>query len=98
MEEVALSYTHFAGSIIPAMLCAKPQSMANSKQSLLFLPCRMTYGNGLSSPAGSLKDIKPQAEIHLQVSTTQAPSHCHIFYIRLDADYNPACVTCRSPK
>lgn len=29
--------------------------------------CRMTYGNGLSSPAASMKDIQPQAEIHLQV-------------------------------
>ena len=29
--------------------------------------CRMTYGNGLSSPTQSVKDIKPQAELHLQV-------------------------------
>ncbi|CAK0773385.1 hypothetical protein CVIRNUC_004060 [Coccomyxa viridis] len=29
---------------------------------------RMTYGNGLSSPTQSIKDIKPQAELHLQVS------------------------------
>ena len=53
--------------------------MVNSKQPLHFVLCRMTYGNGLSSPAGSLKDIKPQAEIHLQVSMTKAPSQCHDF-------------------
>ena len=43
--------------------------------------CRMTYGNGLSSPAASMKDIQPQAEIHLQVrnlSYTFALSYCFV--------------------
>ena len=50
------------------MLSAKLPSMVNSKLTPPLLSRRMTYGNGLSSPAGSLKDIQPQAEIHLQVS------------------------------
>ena len=38
--------------------------------------CRMTYGNGLSSPTQSVKDIKPQAELHLQACSLQASISC----------------------
>ena len=53
----------------------------------------MAYGNGLSSPAGSVKDIKPQAEIHLQVSglvmsTLVSVAECSTSL--LSAEYRPA--------
>ena len=38
--------------------------------------CRMTYGNGLSSPTQSVKDIKPQAELHLLVCSLYSCNPC----------------------